>query len=90
MSAGAFSVGITNVTWTEGKPMFFSSKPDDAYRTMEKLNISYFVYDMEMKKGSAIEPGVTPKSLNDNLLKSYKEEMYILYSSKECKVFSTP
>ncbi len=90
MSAGAFSVGIINVTWTEGKPMFFSSKPGDAYQTMRELNVSYFVYDMEMKKGSAIEPGVTPKPLNEELLEGYKENMYVLYSSKECRVFSSP
>ena len=90
MSAAAFSLGITNLTWTEGKSMFFSSDPTDAFHTMEKMNVTYFVYDMEMKKGSAIEPGVTPKPLNNRLLDSYKEEMYILYSSNECKVFSAP
>ncbi|MFW5927577.1 MAG: hypothetical protein ACOCSL_00135 [Thermoplasmatota archaeon] len=90
MSAGAFSIGITNVTWTEGKPMFFSSRPEDAYKTMKDMNVSYFVYDMEMKKGSTIEPDVTPPPLNKRLLKSYREDMYILYSSKKCRVFSSP
>lgn len=90
LSAGAFSLGITNVTWTEGKPMFFSSNTNKAFATMDELNVSYFVYDMEMEKGSAIEPGVTPKPLNKELLRGYEEKSYILYSSKECRVFSAP
>lgn len=90
MSAAAFSIGIKNVTWTEGESIFFSSNLNTAGKTLDKLNVSYIVYDNEMKKGTSIEPGVTPKPFHKELRMAYQENAYILYSSNKCKVLSAP
>jgi len=90
MSAAAFSISIKNLTWTEGGSIFFSSDYDKAVTTMKELNVSFIVYDNEMKRGTCITPGVTPKPLNKKLMNDYKENSYILYSSKECIVLSAP
>ncbi|MFW6072001.1 MAG: hypothetical protein ACOC6U_00715 [Thermoplasmatota archaeon] len=90
MSAVAFSIGIKNVTWTEGGSIFFSSSLEPAVTTLDELNVSYIVYDNEMKKGTYIEPGVKPKPFNNKLRIAYQENTYILYSSNKCKVLSAP
>ncbi len=88
MSAASFSVGNKNLTWTKGEEMYFSSDLDSAVRDLNEHNVSYIMWDQEMLKGTATEAGENPRPLNKELMESYGENFYLIYTSEECKVYA--
>ncbi len=88
MSAASFSVSNKNLTWTKGKEMYFSSDFDSADEDLKKHNVSYIMWDREMKEGAAVKVGENPKPLNDGLIDEYDRNFYLIYKSEECKIYA--
>ncbi|MBS3790308.1 MAG: hypothetical protein KGY66_05265 [Candidatus Thermoplasmatota archaeon] len=88
ISGALFSVSNQEMTWTDGDDMYFSENFSKAIADLENNNVSYIMWDEEMKKGAAIEPGQNPEPLNRTLLERYEKEFHIVYKSEEVVVYS--
>jgi len=88
LSGALFSVSNQQVTWTEGQEMYFSENFSEALDDLRDNNVSYIMWDEEMKKGAAIVPGENPQPLNRTLMQSYHEKFHLVYRSEEVVVYS--
>jgi len=88
MSAAVFLTGYQNLTWTDGEDMYFGSY-DDALIELRNYNISYIMWDQDMLKGTATEPGVNPRPFDPELKRSYNENFYRVYHTEEVEVYIT-
>jgi len=88
LSGALFSVSNQEVTWTDGDEMYFSDNFSLALEDLRENNVSYIMWDEEMKRGAAIVPGQNPEPLNRTLMKRYHEEFHMVYKSEEVVVYS--
>lgn len=87
MSNSLFSVGYENLTWRDGYDMYFSSNFTEALEDIEDNNVSYIMWDQEMKRGAAIVLGENPQPLDPQLIKEYHEKFRLIYLSEEVRVY---
>ncbi|MFW5945595.1 MAG: hypothetical protein ACOCSJ_00520 [Candidatus Natronoplasma sp.] len=88
LSGALFSVSNQELTWTDGDEMYFSENFSEALDDLRDNNVSYIMWDEEMKKGAAIVPGQNPEPLNPKLMQCYHEKFYLVYRSEEVLVYS--
>ncbi len=88
LSGALFSVSNQEMTWTEGNEMYFSENFSEALKDLRDNNVSYIIWDEEMKKGAAIVPGQNPEPLDSRLIQSYHEKFHLVYKSEEVLIYS--
>lgn len=87
LSASYFAVGNTNMTWTIGHDIFFSSEPSKAEEEIRDMNITYILWDNDMKDGTTTLPGKQPDPLDKNIMDYYDDNKYRVYSNGECNMY---
>ncbi len=88
ISGALFSVSNEEVTWRDGYEMYFSDEFSEAIEDMQENNVSYIMWDEEMKKGTIIELGQNPQPLTQSLIESYHENFHLVYKSEEVVVYA--
>ncbi len=89
LSSASFSVSNKNLTWIDEYHMFYSSDYRKAVEEIDKLNVTYIMWDEQMKESVNTRPSENPRPFNPELRHRYKQG-YLLYTSKECYVYPAP
>jgi len=90
MSNALISVSYQNQTWRDGFDMYFSDDPESALEDIKENNVTYILWDEEMRKGAIIELGRNPRPLSPELIEYYQENFYLVYRSEEVVIYAVP
>lgn len=90
LSSAIFAVGYTNLTWTDGRAIYFSQYGDEALEEAHAMDLRYIYWSTKTLKGVTAEEGAHPDPFEPDLLEFYRQNLNLIYMGEETEIYAFP